>query len=541
MFVFVMDQYGRPGHPTRRMDWVRKQLKHKRGKIVGGGISGKPAVLMLRERSFERSKTVKRRFFVTLDTGFRNVGYAVSETLPDGTLRVLLKGTLTARTPDIRGLMDERAMYRSARRHHRRENVKKKGQTAKHRPPRYESRSKRDSVTLRHGVETHVNLTARLARLAPMPEHQVTRGFESVSFDLRALAHGRPRTGSGYQVSPVGKAAGEKTHAFVVCRYDGCVICGSKEHLHAHHLRKRSQQGSNRVGNQVVLCEDCHEAVHAGLIELPITDGAQWRDASMVNAVCGKLRKQATEFGIVPVPVEQSVAARRRLGLEKTHALDAVSVAVAMSGAGTIDQRDTLDMDLAQYRRHRRAHIHAQRDRLYYLPGEKQPVAHNRRKRCDQGDVDSMAEFRKKRPEDIGRLKVKRAVRLYTPSRAKAPAVGGDVFTWQGKPFVVHGIKNEGRYLHSAELQMLNGKTYVPVSQARQYLRNAGMVPVCGPLKLASDRQGDAGTGAAHAAALSIPGLNPGVSRAIERSGRSVDRPCRSGIADRRSLCPGTR
>ncbi len=62
MFVFVMDQYGRPGHPTRRMDWVRKQLKRKRGKIVGGGISGKPAVLMLREQSFERSKTVKRRF-----------------------------------------------------------------------------------------------------------------------------------------------------------------------------------------------------------------------------------------------------------------------------------------------------------------------------------------------------------------------------------------------------------------------------------------------------------------------------------------------
>ncbi|SMH64786.1 protein of unknown function [Acidithiobacillus ferrivorans] len=51
------------------MDWVRKKLKRKRGKIVGGGISGKPAVLMLREQSFDRSKTVKRRFFVTLVRG----------------------------------------------------------------------------------------------------------------------------------------------------------------------------------------------------------------------------------------------------------------------------------------------------------------------------------------------------------------------------------------------------------------------------------------------------------------------------------------
>ncbi|MDA8154375.1 MAG: RRXRR domain-containing protein [Acidithiobacillus sp.] len=476
MFVFVMGQYGRPGHPTRRMDWVRKQLKHRRGKMIGGGISGKPAVLVLREQSFDPSKIVKRRFFVTLDTGFRNVGYAVSEILIDGVLRVLLKGTLAARTPELRGLMDERAMYRNARRYHRRANVKKKGQSPKHRPPRYESRGKRDSVTLKHGLDTHLNLYVRLGRLAPLPSHQVTQGFESASFDLRALAHGKPSTGSDYQISPVGKGTGEKTHRFVVRRDGGCVVCGSKEHLYDHHLRQRSKQGSDRAGNLVTLCAACHTDVHAGLIALPITDGTQWRDASTVNAICGKLRKISAEAGIVPVPVEQSVAARRRLGLEKAHALDAVSVAAAMTGAWDVDQHDTVDMDMRQYRRHRRAHIHAQRDRLYYLPGIKAPVAHNRRKRCDQGDLDSLAEFRRIHPEDIGRLKVKKAVRLYAPHRATAPAVGGDVWIWRGTAFVVQGIKNGGRYLHSAELQPLVEKSYVPVSQTKRYLRNTGMV-----------------------------------------------------------------
>jgi len=475
MFVFVMDQYGRPWHPTRRMDWVRKQLKRKRGKIVGGGISGKPAVLVLRERSFDRSKTVKRRFFVTLDTGFRNVGYAVSELLEDGTLRIFLKGTLTARTPDIRGLMEERKMYRNARRHHRRKNVLKKGWTAKHRPPRYESRGKRDSATLKHGLETHLNLYARLARLAPLPDYQVTQGFESASFDLRALAHGKPRNVSGYQVSPVGKTTGEKTQAFVARRDGGCVICGSKTHLHNHHLRKRSKQGSDRTNNQVTLCKDCHADVHNGLIVLPIMDGAQWRDASMVNAVCGKLRRQAAEFGMVPVPVEQSVAARRRLGLEKTHALDAVSVAAAITGAGTVDQTDTLDMDMTQYRRHRRAHIHAQRDRLYYLPGEKKPVAHNRRKRCDQGDVDSLAEFRKSHPEDIGRLKAKKAVRLYTPNRAKAPAVGGDVWKIGGQRVVVRGVHSKTN-LYVPDIKPTTGKVYAAPKDGVRLLWNTGMV-----------------------------------------------------------------
>ena len=475
MFVFVMDQYGRPGHPTRRMDWVRKQLKRKRGKIVGGGISGKPAVLVLREQSFDLAKTVKRRFFVTLDTGFRNIGYAVTELLAGGMLRVLLKGTLTARTPEIRGLMEERAMYRRSRRYHRRANVKKKEQSPKHRPPRYESRGKRDSVTLKHGIETHLNLFARLARLAPLPSHQVTQGFESVSFDLRALAHGKPRTGSYYQVSPIGKGTGEKTHRFVVRRDGGCVVCGSKERLHDHHLRQRSKQGSDRAGNRVTLCEDCHADVHAGLIALPIADGAQWRDASTVNAVCGKLRKQATEFGLVPVPVEQSVAARRRIGLEKTHALDAVSVAAAMTGAGRVDQRDVVALDMAQYRRHRRAHIHAQRDRRYYLPGITAPVAHNRRKRCDQGDVDSLAEFRKKHPEDIVRLKVKKAVRLYVPNRAKAPAVGGDVWKIAGRRVVVKGVHSKTN-LYVPDLQPITGKVYVAPKDGVRLLWNTGMV-----------------------------------------------------------------
>ncbi|MEB8488164.1 MULTISPECIES: RRXRR domain-containing protein [Acidithiobacillus] len=475
MLVFVMDQYDRPGHPTRRLDWVRKQVKRKWAKIVGGGISGKPAVLVLRERSFDRSKTVKRRFFAALDTGFLNVGYAVTELLADGTLGVLLKGTLNARTPDIRGLMDERRMYRRARRYHRRLNVKKKGQTPKSRPPRYESRGKRDSVTLRHGLETHVNLYARLARLAPLPDHQVRRGFESVSFDLRALAYGKPRTGSGYQVSPVGKATGEKVRTFVVRRDGGCIVCGSTEHLHDHHLRKRSQQGSNRANNQVTLCDNCHDDVHAGLIELPITDGAQWRDASMVNAVCGKLRKLARDLDLTPVPVEQSVAARRRLAMVKTHALDAVSVAVAMTDAAAVDYRDTLDMDMAQYRRHRRARIHAQRDRLYYLPGDKKPVAHNRRKRSDQGDVDSLAEFRRAHPQDMGRLKVKKAVRLYTPNRAKAPAVGGDVWNIGGRRVVAQGVHSKTN-LYVPDLKRVTGKVYASPKDGVRLFWNSGMV-----------------------------------------------------------------
>ncbi|MBU2782324.1 HNH endonuclease [Acidithiobacillus caldus] len=479
--VFVVDAYGKAGHPTRRMDWVRKILRRKQGRIIGGGISGKPAVLVLRGRHLDFGKTVQRKFIVALDTGYRNIGFSLSELRVDKTLQVFLLGILTSRTPAIRALMDERRRYRRLRRYHRRINVREQGWIAKHRPPRYESRGKRPSVTLRHGVGTHINLIKRVLKMAPVPLAQTSTAYESVSFDLRALAHGKPRTGSEYQVSPVGKKTGESARSFVIRRDGGCVVCGSSENLQDHHLRKRSRQGTDRVNNRVCLCADCHEAVHAGVIALPIRDGSQWRDTSGVNAICGVLR-QRKDLGWHPVSVDDSVRARRRLGLEKTHALDAVSVAAAKTKAKAVDLEAAHHIQMVQFRRHSRAHIHSQRERRYYLPGEKKPVALNRNKRCDQGETPSLAEYRAAHPRDVGRLTVHKAVRLYAPHRATAQAVAGDQWIVNGQLVTMGGIKNQGRYLYSEDLKSVIGKNYVSPEQGKRFLRNAGMVVLRGSL-----------------------------------------------------------
>lgn len=518
MLVFVVDRYGAAGHPTRRMDWVRKQLQRKRARMVGGGVSGKPAVLVLLDQAFDLAKTVHRRFVQALVPGSRKIGFAVAEVLRAGALRVLLQGELQARTADIRKLMDDLRMNRRSRRSHRRENVKRKGWVAKCRPPRYDSRGKRDSVTLRHALETHRNLFAKLLRLVPVPASQVIRGFRKVSLDLRALIYGKPETGYGYQISPVGKERGEKVKCFVIRRDGGCLCCGRQDGLQNHHLRKRSRHGTNRPQNLVCLCADCHEDVHAGLMDLPMTGGVQWRDASLVNAVCGKLRKGEVQEGVLAVAEDAVVAARRRLDLERTKAGEAVATAAAMVQASLITWGDAIVLGMEQFRRHRRQRIHAQRDRLYVLDGK--VVAHNRRKRCDQGDVDSLAEFRAKHPSDVGRLRVKRAVRLYKPSRKDSPAVGGDVWIYRGQPFVVNGTKDNGHNLHAMELEPIIGKTYLPVAKARCYLRNTGIVVMAmRNLKIALQAKGNAGMGQAVPAALSLSGLQAGVSRAFRWNG----------------------
>lgn len=130
-------------------------------------------------------------------------------------------------------------------------------------------------------------------------------------------------------------------------------------------------------------------------------------------------------------------------------------------------------MDMEQFRRHRRAHIHAQRDRLYSLDGK--VVAHNWNKRCDQGDVDSLAEFRAKHPNDVGRLQAKKAVRLYAPDRNQAPAVGGDVWVMDGERVVARGVHSKTN-LYVPERKTVTGKVYASPKEGKRLLRNSGMV-----------------------------------------------------------------
>jgi len=41
-----------------------------------------------------------------------------------------------------------------------------------------------------------------------------------------------------------------------------CRSCGSRNALHVHHVRFRSQGGEDSMDNLLVLCSACHEGVH---------------------------------------------------------------------------------------------------------------------------------------------------------------------------------------------------------------------------------------------------------------------------------------
>ena len=42
----------------------------------------------------------------------------------------------------------------------------------------------------------------------------------------------------------------------------GCLLCGYKHDLTLHHIKKKSDGGSNNLDNLVVLCQLCHVYYH---------------------------------------------------------------------------------------------------------------------------------------------------------------------------------------------------------------------------------------------------------------------------------------
>lgn len=44
-----------------------------------------------------------------------------------------------------------------------------------------------------------------------------------------------------------------------------CVICGSTENLHRHHIDENIR--NNKPGNITILCKNCHQAVHSHAAE----------------------------------------------------------------------------------------------------------------------------------------------------------------------------------------------------------------------------------------------------------------------------------
>ena len=323
MLVYVLKQNGQPFMPTARFGKVRRLLKAKKAKVV----RREPFTIKL---LYEPETDVVQECYCGVDTGSRHIGVAVVSND-----KVLYQSQTELRN-DIKRKMDARRACRRNRR----------SRKTRYRKPRFLNRSnstKSDRLppSVKHKVQAHIDEIEFCKKILPISDSNLI--IEVSQFDTALMKD--PSLISekvkhwGYQQ---GFNYGYFSRREVILHRDNytCQCCGKKNcRLEVHHVKFRSNGGTDDEENLITLCEDCHKGVHDGTVALskkPKKSKAlkYATHMSIIRSWLLKKYPNAIEtFGFV------TSENRNHLKLEKDHYIDACVVA---SGGLEIEQLDVI-------------------------------------------------------------------------------------------------------------------------------------------------------------------------------------------------------
>jgi 5-methylcytosine-specific restriction endonuclease McrA len=328
MAVFVLDKRKKPLMPCSEK---RARLLLERGRARVHRMV--PFTIRLVDRRVENS--VLQPIRLRLDPGSKTTGMALvreTTTVDASTgesihaLTVLMLLELKHRGHVIRDKLTGRRDFRRRRRGNLR-----------YRPARFDNRTRRKdwlAPSLQHRVDTVLTWVNRLMCWAPV----TALSQELVRFDTQALQNPEI-SGVAYQQ---GELLGYEVREYLLEKWGRkCAYCDA-EHvpLEIDHIHPRSKGGNNRVSNLTLACHDCNQAKgNMPLVRFLAEDTerlhrilaqakAPLRDAAAVNSTRWTLFQRLKDTGL---PVEVASGGRtkwnrHRLGIPKTHCLDAACV-----------------------------------------------------------------------------------------------------------------------------------------------------------------------------------------------------------------------
>ena len=295
MFVYVLNKNGEALMPCKPRK-ARVLLKEKKAKVV----NRTPFTIQL----LYGSSGYKQPVNLGVDAGSHYIGLSATTHKKE-----LFKATVELRQ-DISGLLESRKSLRRNRRN-----------KLRYRPARFNNRGKKGKLapSIQHKIDSHLTIIKRICNIIPIENIIV----ETAEFDIHKLKN--PEVyGVEYQH---GDGEGFYNVKSAVLSRDNytCQICGVKHtKLEVHHIRSRSEGGSNRMDNLVVLCKDCHAKVHTG--ELDFTKKVKsFKHSSHMNIMRKRLvQSLKNEFSNVFETFGYLTKyVREKLGLVKSHCNDA--------------------------------------------------------------------------------------------------------------------------------------------------------------------------------------------------------------------------
>ena len=323
MLVYVLKQNGQPFMPTARFGKIRRLLKAKKAKVV----RREPFTIKL---LYEPETDVVQECYCGVDTGSRYIGVAVVSND-----KVLYQSQTELRN-DIKRKMDARRQARRFRRFRK----------TRYRKPRFlnrgnSTRSDKLPPSVKHKVQAHIDEIEFCKKILPISDSNLI--IEVSQFDTALMKD--PSLISekvkhwGYQQ---GFNYGYSSRREAILHRDNytCQCCGKKNcRLEVHHVKFKSNGGTDDEENLLTLCEDCHKGVHDGTVALDEKPkkSKNLKCATHMSIIRSYLLKKypnAIEtFGFV------TAENRNHLNLPKDHHIDACVIA---SGGLEIEQLDVI-------------------------------------------------------------------------------------------------------------------------------------------------------------------------------------------------------
>ncbi len=321
MAVLVLDKRKKPLMPCSEK---RARLLLERRRAVVHKM--RPFTIRLKDRTVETSSLQPIR--IKIDPGSKTTGVTVireGDSNPEQQ-QVLALIEIEHRGEIIRNRLAQRRAFRRRRRNQLR-----------HRTPRFNNRTRPRgwlAPSLQHRVDTTLAWVARLRRLAPV----TAIDMELVRFDTQVMQNPEI-SGIEYQQ---GELFGYEVREYLLEKWGRkCAYCGARDlPLEVEHIHPRSRGGSNRVSNLTLACYTCNQAKGNQPVEVFLANDPQrvqriraqaktpLKDAAAVNATRWSLFQglKATGLPVATGSGGRTKFNRQRLGIPKTHALDAACV-----------------------------------------------------------------------------------------------------------------------------------------------------------------------------------------------------------------------
>ncbi len=308
--VFVIALDGTKLMPTNRVK-ARKLLRKRKAIIY----KHSPFTIQL---TYESEKNVQSIEFCE-DTGSVSIGVSIKSEKHE-----YVHAQYDHLKDETERHNDQR-MYRRTRRNRKR-----------YRKPRFDNRKKPEgwlAPTVEHKKDNHIQIFEMFYEVCPISRAV----FETGQFDpaaMQALEEtGEILEGTDYQLGKRYRLANLREAVFTRDHYR-CRICGKGVEdgviLHAHHIRYRSDGGTDRINNLLTVCSKCHTPKNhkpgGKLYGLKPLTGT-YKDATFMNIVrwqiINTVRQQNADVEVTNTYGSYTKASRRELGqLEKTHAND---------------------------------------------------------------------------------------------------------------------------------------------------------------------------------------------------------------------------